>query len=197
VPNLLVGQAAERLSQVEPYADTPPSYFAAQLRDFIQRGLVQPIGYKGTGSRRAALLDAERLCVARLLSILTRLGLRSEQLARTTRLLEKSTPRWFGGEPPPGYEGNSDTPGGLPSAVVRGIKAGGTWYFRLWVEPVAEGTGGIGQMLGGFHEEEPGIGGPIRDAYPVIVINVTRLFGPLLVEEEPPDDPAAEQVEAA
>jgi hypothetical protein len=195
VPNLLVGQAAERLSQVEPYADTPPAYFAAQLRDFIQRGLVQPVGYKGTGSRRAAMLDPERLCIARLLSVLTRLGLRSEQLAQLMQegCIGNSTPKWFGHGPPPGYEGNSWKPGGLPTAVVRGIKAGDTWYFRLWVEPVAEGTGGIGQMMGGFHEEEPGISGPVSEAYPVIVINVTRLFGPLLEEERPPDEP----VEAA
>jgi len=195
VPIRTVGQAAERLSQIEPYADTPPAYFAAQLRDLIQRGLVQPVGYKGAGRTAAALLDEERLCIARLLSVLTRLGLRSEQLTQAVRCIGNTTPQWFGHKPPPGYEGNFSTPGGLPSAVMRGIKAGGSWYFRLWVEPTPKGTAGIGQMMGGFHEEEPGIGGPVRDAYPVIVINVTRLFGPLL--EEPPDDPAAGPVEAA
>jgi hypothetical protein len=188
-----VGQSAERLSQVEPYEDTPPPYFARQLRDFIQRGIVRPTKYKGSGRSAAALLDDERLCIARLASVLTRLGLRASQIEQAMLCLRGVADKYFGKVPPPEYEGNSYTFGGLPSSVVRGIKAGDTWYFRLFVEPVPEGTGGIGQIMGGFRESEPDIENPFQAGLPVIVINVTRLFGPLLVEEEPPDDP----VEAA
>src|SRR3954471_24548510 len=94
--------------------------------------------------------------------------------------LRGTQPTWFGREAPPEAGRNSYTFGGLPTLVTDGIRRGETWYFRLWIEPVPKGTAGLGQVFGGFRQDTTGIEEYLVQGYPCIVINVSRLFGPLL-----------------
>ena len=69
---LTIGEVAELFAQLE--ADVPASYFAGQARYYVRLRLVRPPRYRGTGRTAAALLGEHQICIAYLLSTLTRLG---------------------------------------------------------------------------------------------------------------------------
>jgi hypothetical protein len=89
---LTFGEAAELFAALEP--ELPATYFARQLRNLAQRGLLTPVTYRGSGRTAAALLDEQQICRARLLSVLARNGLQPEQLRKTIKHLDYT---WHGG----------------------------------------------------------------------------------------------------
>jgi hypothetical protein len=73
-----LGEVAERYHRVEP--DVPASYFRQQLKHYVQVGLIAPRLHQGTGRTAAGLFAERETCAAYVLSALTRLGLRADQL---------------------------------------------------------------------------------------------------------------------
>src|SRR4051794_38274034 len=180
---LTVSQGSEILARLDRNRDVPAEYYARQIRGFLQTRILIPAGREGTG-RKSALLDAERLCIALLGSVASRFGLVSEQLAAGMACTRNIHPSW-GMLPGADGKGWSLAPGRLPSPVTSGIRAGGNWFFVVWSEP-AEGTSGLGNINGGSRVGDPFAGdgdrSPLKRGLPTFLINVTRLFGPLLTD---------------
>ncbi len=88
-----VGDMAEGLAAIEP--GLSQTYFARALRNYIQRGLMKPIGFQGVGRTAAAVFDLEQFCRARFISVLSRLGVQPEPLRHAVRCMNY---QWHGGE---------------------------------------------------------------------------------------------------
>jgi hypothetical protein len=167
-----IGEGAELLAKIEP--DLPPAYFARALRNFAQRKLLEPKGYRGKGRTAAALLDEEQLCRARLLSVLSRTGLQPEQLRRATYCLDQS---WHGGNDL--LLGSREFYHGFRE-YIRQIKTGEHWFFVLKLGSELDRTDErLGDLFGGF-TKEPKFNPSEFRVLATIVLDANDLLGPLL-----------------
>jgi hypothetical protein len=168
-----IGEGAELLAKIEP--DLSPAYFARALRNFAQRKLLEPKGYRGKGRTAAALLDEEQLCRARFLSVLSRTGLQPEQLRKTIHYLHQS---WYGGNDNLLLGDRQYTQGFL--AYIRQIKAGEHWFFVLKLGSELDRMDErLGDLFGGF-TKEPKFGPSEFKVLATIVLDANDLLGPLL-----------------
>jgi hypothetical protein len=176
----MTGPAGELVAKVDRRGDTPPEYLSRQFRGFLAAGIILPVRRRGHGRHYRALLDVERLCLAYLASMLTRIGVQPPHLKAAMASIRGPYGELdaCGAEVPPEYHG------GLPTALVEGIRRGERWFFYCWIEPLAAELAGIGLVTAGFRKDEPDIHDEEMQGVPCIVINVTRLFSPLLNDPE-------------
>jgi len=170
---LTVQGAAELLSRLEPTRDLPSAYFSRQVREIVQRGYVKPLRYRGSGRTAAALFDADRVCLADLISTFIRFGMQTSHVADVQACIgnvDDRTGPW------------SYALGGLPTNVSDGIRHREIWFFKCWTEPL-EGTGGLGSIRGSFRATEPfradDAWSPLKRGVPTFVINVTQRWAPI------------------
>jgi hypothetical protein len=169
---LTFGESAELFAALEP--ELPAMYFARQLRNLAQRGLLTPVGYRGSGRTAAALLDEEQICRARLLSVLARNGLQPEQLRRTIEYLGHT---WHGGDGLVLSSIESDR--GFP-AYIDLIRKGERLFFVLKLgTSLSEKDENLGDLFGGF-TRNPRFGPGEFRVLSTIVLDALDLLGPLL-----------------
>jgi hypothetical protein len=144
------------------------------LRNFAQRTLLEPKGYRGKGRTAAALLDEEQLCRARLLSVLSRTGLQPEQLRRAIYYLDQ---RWYGGNDL--VLGARQFTQGFRE-YIRQIKVGEHWFFVLKLgSQLDKADERLGELFGGF-TKEPKFDLNEFKVLATIVLDANDLLGPLL-----------------
>ncbi len=167
-----MGEAAELLAKLEP--DLSSAYFARALRNYAQRGLLEPKGYRGKGRTAAALLDEEQLCRARFLSVLSRTGLQPEQLRKTIYYLNKT---WHSGNDL--LLSSRDFSQGFRE-YIRQVRAGEHWFFVLKLGSELDRMDErLGDLFGGF-TKEPKFGQNEFKVLATIVLDANDLLGPLL-----------------
>lgn len=192
---LTIGEAAALLERVE--LDLPAEYFSRQLRVYAARGLLGHLEYRGHGRTAAALLGEREVCVARLLSVMSRLGLRQEQIHGATRCLDNVV-----SDHPAGGKPESHRRGLL--GVLDGIAAGEPWFFVLKVGPWTRGADpAVGDVRGGFYQV-PDFGRPDISYLGAVVLPCGDLFAPLLRHmrglppgSDPDDDAPASRTRGA
>src|SRR3954462_7655101 len=114
-----VGEVSARFARIEP--GFPASYFRRQIQHYVQLGLIRPSLYQGQGRTSAALFAEHQICATCLLSALTRLGLKAEQLKGVARYI--NTPevfQWDKGKYPSGFRD-----------VIDDTKAGSKRWFLI------------------------------------------------------------------
>ncbi len=179
---LTFGETAELFAALEP--ELPPPYFARQLRNLAQRGLLTPVGHRGSGRTAAALLDEEQVCRARLLSVLSRIGLQPEQLRSTIGYLDQT---WHGGN---GLVLSSKESDRGFSAYIDLIRKGDRLFFALKLgTSLDEKDERLGDLFGGF-TRNPRFGPGEFKVLGTIVLDALDLLGPLLRQL---DDISAEE----
>jgi hypothetical protein len=193
VKHLRTKEAAKLLSDLEGRGNLR-AYYAGQLRDLVQRGIVIPAGHTGQG-QRAALFGKTELCVEVLMGTLLRLGLRSTQIEAAAGYLDKAYDHR--GRSAPGLRRVR----GIPEAVKSGCLAGVPWWFVVTVEAAPRGVAAGDEVkAGGFYEAEPDeahpyavrfpAGAQIRDEWlPIVAVPVTKLFAPILARSDVADGP--------
>jgi hypothetical protein len=168
---LTIGEGAELLEKVE--IDLPANYFARQLRGFVQRGLLGNLDYRGHGRTAAALLGEHEICLARLLSVMSRIGLQPEQLHAAARCRNNVPPPVLGLPRPEGYPGNF-------GEVINAIRAGAQWFFVLKIGPWSSSEDpAVGDVRGGFYQK-PDFEQPDFSYHAVLALPCSDLLGPLL-----------------
>jgi hypothetical protein len=169
---LTVGKAADLLQRLEP--DTPADYFARQLRGFVQRGLLEPAEHRGSGRTAAALLGPRELCIARVLSVLSRLGMPLEMLRSAAAGFEyvEGRRQLFKGDvqPDDGFD-----------VAATGILGGEDWSFilKIGMERTAQ-DGEVGGVQGSFYQK-PDLAALQASCLTVMSFPAGRLFRPILL----------------
>jgi hypothetical protein len=175
-----IGVVADRFSALEPLL--PAGYFARQLRGLAQKGLLAPVGRKGSGRTAAALLDEEQVCRARLLSALARLGLQPGQLQDVVRVLDYI---WLGGRgDAKAILAMREFEHGFRDIIER-IRAGEQWFFNVHLSGEAGSpSDAVGKVTGGF-TREPFFKPRGWMSLATVVLDVSDLLLPLLGELSP------------
>lgn len=177
---MTVGEVAERLNAVEP--GFPAANIARQVRTFVQRRLLVPVAYRGTGRTRAALFGEEQLCRARIFSVLQRQGLQPDELRHVDYYL--GCAHWQGyGDPPEAF-------GDGFRGILNLIRGGERWLLvlHLMSQPDAKDQERRAAFFGGF-ARKPAFAGYAGGALSTTTLDCKALLGPLLAPEEPPRPP--------
>jgi hypothetical protein len=126
----------------------PKTYFQRQLNAFIKAGLVKPIGYRGIGKTRAALLGEAEVCQAKILSTLSHLGLQPSWLEAANNCLnnrswDESADEALRGSRFGGFRG-----------IIDSVRAGHTWFFVVELMPWSRVEGNKSPPIGGSFRQE-------------------------------------------
>ena len=88
VEGLTTNRVADRLAFIFP--DHESSYFARKLRDWFQKGIIEPIGVGGSGPTAANIYGVEIIYKAAILTQLARCGIGARTLAEVSSAMEKN-----------------------------------------------------------------------------------------------------------
>lgn len=175
---MTIGEMAERLAAVDGSYSAP--YLARQIRNLVQRGILEPYSYHGEGRTAAAMFNTTGLCHARLLGVLARMGVPSETLLSARRCMENIDTAALS------ERGIHSYVPGVPEVVKR-LKAGERWFF---VGHIVHREGGLrvevgGVGLGSFTPTPDFSNSLIQSQAAIgIVLDCMMLLGPLVMTPE-------------
>jgi hypothetical protein len=169
---LTAGEVGDLFAGLEP--TIPAGFFSRQFRTMVQRGLVQPVRYRGVGRTAAALFDEHRICRARIISVLQRFGLQPEQIRSLTKYLNYA---WHSGDDL--LLASQEFAEGF-AAYINLIRKGERLFFvvKMTSDRHDEDTQ-LGDLFGGF-TRNPKFGPGEFRVLGTIVLDALDLLGPLL-----------------
>lgn len=177
---MTIGDVADRLAAADGVNSA--SYFARQIRSFVQRGILQPLTYQGEGRTAAAVFGEEGLCEARIMTVLARMGFSPEQMLGAHQCMQNmSDPDWRA------ENGSKPHRPGLPLAM-EGAKQNERWFLVLHLlQERFEVNEEIGNIMGSF-SRKPSFDNPMIQglALASVVLDCETLFRPLLTPSENP-----------
>src|SRR3954447_14396734 len=174
-----VGEVSARFARIEP--GFPASYFRRQVQHYVQLGLVRPPLYQGQGRTSAALFAEREVCAAYLLSALTRLGLKAEQLKAVARHMSTvEVFQWDAGKYNSGFRD-----------VIDDTKTGTKrWFLIVKVNDWARDSGTDNHPVHGEFREQADVTYDPESWLAIVMLDCERLLRPLLDDmdkhEEPP-----------
>lgn len=177
---MTIGDVADRLAAADGVNSA--SYFARQLRSFVQRGVLEPTTYQGEGRTAAAVFGEEGLCEARIMTVLARMGFSPEQMIDAHGCMRNmSDDEWQK------QNGSKPYRPGL-SLAIEEAKRGERWFLVLHVMQERFDADGERSSIMGSFTRKPSFDNPLIQGLGLasVVLDCAALFQGLFAPTEAP-----------